>query len=177
MAINKLFRLLKSEQGKGFLNNFAVAAIFAGIGELASQQKEERTIEKDNTTLMALKDLSLTTADIVRHVRQSEERILNKNQPLKILGGADHLEAQKRLKALAKSLLADETIPKASLDRILPSYGVEKFTPQVGDSFDSNKHRIDHFVIKANHNLNMIVHVNQAGYLFEGEVIRRLIMM
>ena len=100
MAINKLFRLLKSEQGKGFLNNFAVAAIFAGIGELASQQKEERTIEKDNTTLMALKDLSLTTADIVRHVRQSEERILNKNQPLKILGGADHLEAQKRLKVL-----------------------------------------------------------------------------
>ena len=100
MAINKLFRLLKSEQGKGFLNNFAVAAIFAGIGELASQRKEERTIERDNTILMALKDLSLTTADIVRHVRQSEERILNKNQPLKILGGADHLEAQKRLKVL-----------------------------------------------------------------------------
>ncbi|XP_027166883.1 uncharacterized protein LOC113766924 [Coffea eugenioides] len=77
------------------------------------------------------------------------------------------------LRDLFKDLVSNAEISEDGLSKILPRYGVNKFTPHSGDVFDPNKHKLAFFVPDPNREPGLVAVVKRDGYVYGDEVIRQ----
>ncbi|XP_027164758.1 uncharacterized protein LOC113764913 [Coffea eugenioides] len=61
---------------------------------------------------------------------------------------------------------------KAHLEEVLQSAGVEKFTPEVGEQLDTEKHSVVHLIPDLKNPPGMIVQVLEEGYICNGRILR-----
>ena len=57
--------------------------------------------------------------------------------------------------------------------KVLQFAGVEKFTPEVGEQLDMEKHSVVHLVLDLKNPPGMIVQVFEEGYICNGRIPRR----
>ncbi|XP_027155846.1 uncharacterized protein LOC113756355 [Coffea eugenioides] len=57
--------------------------------------------------------------------------------------------------------------------QVLQFAGVEKFTPEVGEQLDMEKHSVVHLVLDLKNPPGMIVQVFEEGYICNGRILRR----